>query len=394
MDFDAEIKETLIPFYSRFPIAIVKGKKHWVWDNEGKRYLDFTSGISVVNFGHANSVVNRAVIRQIKRISHISNLFIIPPQMGLACKISQKAFPGKVFFCNSGAEANEAAIKIARLMGNAKKPGKNKLLALEGSFHGRTIAAISLTGQGKYKKGFEPLLANIDFVEADNISSLKKKFDESVCALFLEAVQGEGGIRMLNKKFVKTAAELCRKNDALLVFDEIQAGMGRTGHYFGYQNFEVSPDIITLAKSLGNGFPIGAVLVKPEIADKMAPGMHASTFGGNFLACEAGIAALSLLNEKLILRINEMASCFKSGLERLKEEFPEKLHEIRVYGLMIGLDLDGKCPVKEVVEGLIERKVLALRAGENTLRLLPPFTISRKEIDVFMTALKEVLNSF
>ncbi len=384
-------KEWLIPFYERFDVNVIKGKDHYVYDDTGKKYLDFTSGISVVNFGHANRKINSAIKKQLDKISHISNLYYNELQLKLAKKISEKAFKAKFFFCNSGAEANECAIKVARFIGNSKKEGKNKILALKNSFHGRTIATISLTGQEKYKKGFEPLLQNIDFVEPDNIKELENKFDEDTCAIFIEPVQGEGGIFKVSEKFVETARKLSTNYEALLVFDEVQSGIGRTGKYFGYQLFNEIPDAITLAKSLGNGFPIGAFAIRPDLVDKIRPGLHASTFGGNFLACTAGIKTMELLDEELLKRINRLSEIFEAELKKIKEAYPEEIKEVRIYGLMIGIDFNDNIEVKEIIKRLIDKGILTLRAGKNVLRLLPPFTIGEEEIDFFCKKLKEAL---
>lgn len=391
-DFIAESAEILIPFYNKYPICIVRGKKHWVWDIKGTKYLDMTSGIGVINFGHSNTRVNSAVSGQMKKLTHISNLYYNPLQTDLGRRIVDRAFTGKLFFCNSGAEANEAALKMARIIGNSKSVLKNKVLALNGSFHGRTVATISLTGQGKYKKGFEPLLKNIDFVETNDIKDLRKKFGKNVCAIFLEAVQGEGGVLKLTDDFVAEAGKLAQKYDALVIFDEIQAGLGRTGKYFGYQNFDIKPHMITMAKALGNGFPVGAVLAVNDIADKMPGGMHASTFGGNYAACAASNASLDILNNKMLERINGLSLYFSKKLDDLKSIFPNIIDENRVYGLMIGIELNKKVPVKNMIDKLIAKKVLALRAGENVLRLLPPFTIRKKDIDIFCRKLFEVFS--
>ena len=327
MDFTALDKEYLIPFYGRSPLVFVRGKDHWLFDSKGRKFLDLAAGISVVNFGHANAKIAKAVSRQMRTISHVSNLYTIPAQAELVKRLTEKAFKGKAFFCNSGAEANEAALKMARLFGIQKSPDKNKVLALKGSFHGRTIATITLTGQDKYKKGFEPLLGNIDFVEPGNSADLESKMNGNVCAIFLEAVQGEGGVKMLPADFVEKAAALAKQHGALLIFDEVQAGLGRTGKYFGYQNFKVQPDIITLAKALGNGFPMGLTLVKPEIADAMPAGMHASTFGGNYAACAAGLAVMDILNDSLLSHINELSRYLQVKLEAIRAEYPAKIIE-------------------------------------------------------------------
>jgi len=390
-DWIKETSEYLVPFYERFPIVIVKGKKHLVYDSKGKCYLDLTCGIGVTSFGHANPVINRAIKNQLDKILHISNLYHIPPQVELAKEICKKAFKGKCFFCNSGAEANDSAIKIARIYGNKQDPEKNKILSLRGSFHGRTIATITLTGQDKYRKGFEPLLQNIEFVEANNTEELKEKFSEKTCAIFLEAIQGEGGINPLETSFLEVAKELSLKYNSLIIFDEVQTGIGRTGKYFGYQHFNIEPDIITIAKALGNGIPIGAVLVKDKIASAMPSGMHASTFGGNYISCAAGIAVMKELNSALLEHINKISGYFYEELNHIKNEFPSLIKEIRIFGLMIGIDLYEKIEVKSIINKFLDRGILTLRAGNNVLRLLPPFTIGKKEVDMFCKTFYAIL---
>ena len=382
--------EYLIPFYKRFPVHFVEGKGHVLKDENGKKYIDFSAGISVVNFGHQNPAVTSAMKKQLDKITHISNLFEIPAQNELARLIGEKSFDGKSFFCNSGAEANDGAIKIARFIGNSKKAGKNKILALEGSFHGRTIATVSLTGQEKYRKGFEPLLENISFVKFNDMSALERVFDDSVCAIFLESVQGEGGVRPLSRSFVAKAAKLAKKFDALLVFDEVQSGMGRTGKYFGYQWFDVIPDMMTLAKSLGNGMPVGAIHVRPEISDALPAGLHASTFGGNELAMAAGIATIRQLDETMLNKINKLSEYLLKALNDLRRDKHKVIGDIRVKGLMVGVDLLG-IDVAYVIRECLDRGFVTLRAGANALRLLPPFTIGEKEIDLLIDTLRDIL---
>ncbi len=393
-DVISRIEDFLIPFYSRTPIAIVRGHEHWVYDDHGSKYLDLTSGIGVTGFGHSNPRINMALRKQLDMISHTSNLFIIPGQAELAEKITEAAFPGKVFFCNSGAEANETAIKIARIYGNRKNQSKSRILSLSGSFHGRTIAAISMTGQEKYRRGFEPLLTGMEFVRFNDISDIERKMGNDVCAIFLEAVQGEGGINPLSGGFVKKVKELSKKFDSLIIFDEVQTGLGRTGKKFGYQNLDIEPDLITMAKALGNGFPIGAVLAANKVADGMEAGMHASTFGGNFLACAAGIAVMNELTEELLDKINELSKYFLMKLESIRNKYPGIIKENRLVGLMIGIELYSVFPVKDALKGLLDNGILAMKAGENVLRLLPPFTIGRKEIDYFCEKLTSLMETY
>lgn len=385
-----EAEQTLVPFYSRFARAFVRAKDHFLYDSDGREYVDFSSGIAVVSFGHCNRQINEAIKKQLDEISHISNIFYIPGQAELSKLISERSFAGKTFFCNSGAEANETALKIARMTGNAKSPSKNRVLALKGSFHGRTLATITMTGQAKYKKGLDPLLPGVSFVEFDSIDDLAKQFDDDVCAIFMEAIQGESGIRPMSPAFAAKVAELAKKHDALIVMDEVQCGIGRSGKYFGYQWLGIEPDIITMAKALGNGFPIGAAHVRPGIADKMVKGMHASTFGGNYIAMAAGIAALKQLDSKLLERIEKTGAYLESVLNGVKSKKPGLIGDIRRKGLMVGVDLNGR-PVAEVIDAMLEKGFVTLRAGENTLRLVPPFTIDNAVIDKFGETLEEVL---
>ncbi|MFN3659603.1 MAG: aspartate aminotransferase family protein [Brevinematales bacterium] len=379
----------LIPFYKRTPVTITKGKGCYVWDEKGKRYLDMTSGIAVVNLGHRHPAVVRALKKQASKIWHISNLFYQQPQADLAQALIEKSFDGMVFFANSGAEANDGALKIARLWGN--KQGKNKVIALQQSFHGRTIATISLTGQEKYKKGFDPLLGEIVFVQPGDIQQLHHVWDDSVCAIFLEVIQCEGGVRSLSQEFIQTISHLAREKNSLIIIDEVQTGMGRTGTLFGYQQFSIEPDIITLAKGLGNGFPLGAIIVKRDIAETMPLGMHASTFGGNFLACTVALSVLNTMSDTFLAKVKSTSSLFKSQLTVLRQKFPDLLLDIRVYGLMIGIDLHPSLAVNEVIEAFLQRGILTLRAGENTLRLAPPLTITKKEIQIFLDAFQTIL---
>ncbi|URA09116.1 aspartate aminotransferase family protein [Thermospira aquatica] len=379
----------LIPFYKRTPLVITKGKGCYVWDEKKRRYLDMTSGIAVVNLGHRHPRVVKALQHQAKRIWHISNLFYQKPQTELAEKLVQRSFDGMVFFANSGAEANDGALKIARLWGN--KRGKTKVIALQQSFHGRTIATISLTGQEKYKKGFDPLLGEIVFVTPGNIEELRQAWDDTVCAIFLEVIQCEGGVKALSKPFLDEVMRLSREKESLIIIDEVQTGMGRTGTLFGYQQFGIEPDIITLAKGLGNGFPVAAIVVRRPLGKEMPQGMHASTFGGNFLACAVANAVLDTMDESFLNRVQKMSQYFGQQLTELQKKYPAFLLDIRVYGLMIGIDLAKELPVAEVIERFLAKGILTLRAGENTLRLAPPLIIHEKEIQSFIKAFDTLL---
>lgn len=383
-------QQHLIGFFKRFPVAFTRASGHTLWDSKGREYLDFTAGISVCSLGHCNPRVNQAIIDQLGRISHMSNLFYNPAQAEAARKISALSFEGRSFFCNSGAEANDAAIKISRYLGNKIHPRKNKILSLEGSFHGRTIATISITGQEKYRQGFEPILPHLDYVKFNDMSSLEEKMDEDVAAVFIEPVAGEGGINPVSRAFMAKARILAQKYSSLLVMDEIQSGMARTGRYFGYQWYDVEPDIITMAKALGNGFPVGAVHIRSRLADQLPAGLHGTTFGGNYLAMAAANAVLDQLDQPLLDRIQELSAYILERLNRLREDKHTVVGDVRVRGLMIAIDLLG-IDVSMVIQELLERGVVTLRAGDNALRLLPPYTIGREQVDILLGHLMEIL---
>ncbi len=381
----------LLGFYKRFDLAFVKGEDVFVYDLKGEKYLDFTSGIGVVNLGHSNRKVVKALIKQAKKIMHTSNLYYIPSQPELARLISSVSFDGKTFFCNSGTEANEAAIKVARWIGKQISPRKTKIVTLEGSFHGRTIGSLSITGQEKYRKGFEPLMPDVVFVRPNDVDDLRKKIDDDVCAVFVEAVQGEGGVIPLDKEFVEELRNITEKHSALLIFDEVQTGIGRTGKFWGYQHYDVTPDAITMAKGLGNGFPIGAFHLARRFADKVDFGIHASTFGGNFLAVAAGKAVLKSIKGRVLKNASSMGTYLLGKLEKVKNDYSELVSEVRGKGLMIGVEMKRDGDAKRCVEELLSKNILTLTAGKNTLRILPPLTVKKNHIDYFVESLMECL---
>ena len=385
-------KENVIITYSRYPIAFQKGKAAYLWDVEGKKYLDFLSGLAVTNFGHAHPVITKAVQKQAAILIHTSNLFEIPGQIKAAGLISELSFPGRTFFCNSGTEANEAALKLARLRGNTLAKGKNTVLSLTDSFHGRTTGSIKLTGQQKYQEGFEPLISGIKYVTRNDIDSLESAFSDDVCAIFLEGIQGESGIHVLTDSFVNKTVELCEKYDALLIFDEVQTGMGRTGKYFSYQHFGITPDVITLAKGISNGLPTGAMHVQTKHKEIFKPGNHASTFGGNPLCMAAACAVMELLKKKeTMLHIQKMSELLFARLEEVKNLIPGLISEIRGKGLMIAIGLN--VDAKEINGKLLKNRVITNAIGNNTLRILPPFIITAKDVDNFIMSLLDVLKN-
>jgi acetylornithine/N-succinyldiaminopimelate aminotransferase len=382
----------ILPFYSRFGVGFYKGKGAYLYGYDGRKYLDFTSGIGVLNFGHSHPAITREIKKQASKLLTTSNLFYSEERVKLAKKIIGITFDGGVFLSNSGAEANEAAIKIAKFFGKTISKDKYKILSLTGSFHGRTLATIAATGQKKYQKNLEPLPEGFDYVEYNNVEDLERKVDENVCAIFLESIQGEGGIRPLSDEFVAKVKELKKKYNFLIVFDEVQTGVGRTGKYFGYMNFDIEPDMVTLAKAIGGGLPVGATVLRREYFNVCEPGMHASTMGGNQLASAVALKVLELLSDNVLKHVNKMGELIMNELEILKSKY-DFIKEIRGKGLMIGVDLDSRIEVIGVVKKLMGRGILTLRAGENVLRLLPPFVITEKEIDIFIRNLTEVFRS-
>lgn len=395
MDFEEIVlldKEYILPFYSRFNIGFRRGKGCYLYGYDGKKYLDFTSAIGVMNFGHSNKFILKALRKQSSKLMTTSNLFYSEERVKLAKLLVDISFDGGVFFSNSGAEANEAAIKIARFFGKTIHKDKYIILSLKGSFHGRTLAAITATGQPKYQKNLEPLPSGFEYVEYNDCDDLERKFNDRVCAIFLEAIQGEGGVRPLSYEFVKKVEQLAKKYNALIVFDEVQTGIGRTGKYFGYQHYDIQPSIITLSKALGGGLPIGATILRREYFNVCEVGMHASTMGGNQLSTAVALATMKLLTDTNILsRVEYYSSVLFSELRELQKSFTF-IREVRGKGLMIGVDIDESIKVMDIINKLIEEQVLTLRSGVNTLRLLPPLVITEKEINLFIGAFKKVLS--
>ncbi len=377
-------KQYILPFYSRFNIGFYKGKGVYLWGYDRKKYLDFSSAIGVMNFGYSNPEILSVISKKSKKIMTTSNLFYSEERVLLAKKLTEISFDGGVFFSNSGAEANEAAIKIARLFGKKFSKSKYRILSLKESFHGRTLATITATGQEKYQKGFEPLPEGFEYVNYNDVKDLEMKTDENVCAVFLEAIQGEGGVRPISKEFVEKVKELSKKYNFLVVFDEVQTGLGRTGKYFGYQNFDIEPDIITLSKSLGGGLPAGATVLARKHLDICKPGLHASTMGGNQLVSAVSLKVLEILTRKGLLDyVVKLGNYLMSNLEEIKKE-KEVILEVRGKGLMIGIEFDKKINVMDIIIKLLEKGIVTLRAGENTLRLLPPLIIQKKHVDFFI----------
>jgi acetylornithine/N-succinyldiaminopimelate aminotransferase len=380
----------IFPTYKRHPFALVKGQGCRVWDESGKAYLDFVGGIAVCALGHSSPIVTKALEEQSKTLVHVSNLYYTRPQAELAKLLVENSFADRVFFCNSGAEANEAAIKIARRYTREKfGPGKHTIVSMQGSFHGRTMATLSATGQSKVQVGYDPLLPGFKFVPYNDLAVLKAAVDDTVCAVMLEPIQGEGGIVVPHPDYLKGVKEICREKGALLIFDEIQTGVGRTGRLFAYEHFGVSPDIMSLAKALGNGLPIGAMLSTEALSSAFGPGSHASTFGGTPLVTAVAKAVLSsLLNDGWLDHCRNMGSYFRARLEELKKRHA-CIKEVRGLGLIIGVELDR--PGAPVMEACVQRGFLINCAQEKVLRFVPPLVVTEKEIDQLIEALGSVL---
>ena len=382
-------KAVVMNTYGRLPVAIAKGEGSWVWDVEGKRYLDFVTGLAVNSLGHKHPAVVQAIQKQAEEILHTSNLYWIPNQIALAQRLTENSFASKVFFCNSGAEANEAAIKLARKYAK-KKYGEHKfeIISLANSFHGRTLATLTATGQAKYQEGYAPLPAGFSYVDINDIEGLKAKVTENTAALLLEPIQGEGGVNPASKEFLQTARELCDAYGALLIFDEVQVGVGRTGKLFAHEWSGIAPDVMTLAKALGGGVPIGAMLATEEAALAFQPGDHASTFGGNPLATAVGCAVLGvMLAEGFFEGVQERAAYFRAGLENLAAKYRTG-EAVRGQGFILGWPLPKLGP--EIVEYCRQEGLLINCIGGKVLRFLPPLTVKKEEIDQALGILDEV----
>ncbi len=378
--------------YDRYPIILRKGRGMNVWSSDGKEYLDFVGGIAVNILGHCHPRVVIALQKQAQRLLHVSNLYHNEPQIKLAKLLVEHSFADKVFFCNSGAEANEAAIKLARKYAKENMSGNRyEVLTALNSFHGRTLATVTATGQKKFQKGFEPLVPGFRYFDYNDIGSLKKTIGEETCAVMLEPIQGEGGVRLPSPDYLKSVREVCDERGLLLILDEVQTGMGRTGQLFAHEHFEIVPDIMTLAKGLGGGFPIGAMLSSNKVASAFQPGNHASTFGGNPLACAAAVATLeTLLEDGFILdQCRRMGSYLVQGLADLKKEYPSVVAEVRGMGLLVGMELTRECA--SIVKACMERGVIINCTAGNVVRFTPPLIVREKDIDHMLDILDDIL---
>ncbi|MBE6183107.1 acetylornithine transaminase [Heyndrickxia ginsengihumi] len=383
-------KSSLMNNYSRLPITFVKGEGSFVWDEHGDKFLDFTSGIAVCNLGHVPDQVKEKLMSQLSQIWHTSNLYEIQSQKDLANLLTNVSVFDQAFFCNSGAEANEAAIKLARIFAEKKGEKQNRtIVTFEHSFHGRTLGTLSATAQEKIQKGFAPILPGFTYLSYNDFSQLETLQEIDPIAVMFELVQGEGGVIPAEKEWIDALVSICKQNGILLIVDEVQTGMGRTGTLFAYEQYGFEPDVITLAKGLGSGFPIGAMLAKKEIAEAFAPGTHGSTFGGNPLAATAGLATLqTFISEDIVKHCEEQIEYLWSKLHELQSSFTE-IKEIRGKGMLIGLVFADN--VSNIVAKALEEKLLILSAGAQVVRLLPPLTVTKKEIDCFIEKMSAVL---
>ncbi|MCS7278152.1 MAG: aspartate aminotransferase family protein [Aquificaceae bacterium] len=374
----------LMETYKRLPVSFSRGEGVYLYDDKGKRYLDFIAGIAVNALGYADKKLTEALCNQARKLFHVSNLFENPWQEELAGELT-KAFwtCGKVFFCNSGAEANEGAIKLARKYFYEKGERRYRIVTFYNSFHGRTFGAMSATAQEKIQKGFEPLLDGFDYAQLNNIDSVMKALRKETAGIMLEVIQGEGGIREATLEFLQKVQEICKREGLLLIVDEVQTGIGRTGKFYAYEHYGIKPDIITLAKGLGGGFPIGAVLARDEVAEAFKPGSHGSTFGGNPLACVCASVVVRRV-KSLLPHIERVGAYFRRRLEELRAG------EVRGRGLMLGLDIKRDC--SQLVLRALERGLLINCTSQSVLRFVPPLIVEEKHVDEGIDILKEILS--
>jgi acetylornithine/N-succinyldiaminopimelate aminotransferase len=377
----------VIANYGRLPRVIVKGEGCYVWDADGNKILDMFPGWAVSGIGHCPPKVVEAVRKQVGELIHMDNTFYSEPQGRLAQMLSARAFGGKCFFCNSGAEANEAALKLARLYTPKEK---YKFITCEGSFHGRTFATVTATAQPKYHEGFLPLLPGFSYIPFNNVKALETAFTDEVAAVLVEPIQGEGGINVATSEFLQAIRRLCDTKGAVMILDEVQTGMGRTGKWFGYQHFDVEPDIITMAKTLGGGVAIGAMMAKPQIAACLVPGKHASTFGGNCLACAAAIATIETIEEgNLLQHAAEMGEYAQEKLRALKDKYPVIDH-VRGIGLMIGIQLTR--PGAQIVSKCLDKGLRINCTHDTVIRFMPPMVVTKEQIDEAVGIFESVLS--
>jgi acetylornithine aminotransferase/acetylornithine/N-succinyldiaminopimelate aminotransferase len=385
----------LVNTYERNPVLFVEGHGVYLRDEEGNDYLDLLSGIGVSALGYGNAAVENAIVAQSRKLLHTSNLFFHEHTAELALRLTEISGMDRVFFCNSGTEAWEAALKLTRAhAGLLRADGKNigtKFLAMDHSFHGRTMGAVATTHKDKYREPFSPVMPGVEFVRFNDVAELRAKFSNEVCGICIEALQGEGGIRPATQEFMAAARELCDSTGALLLADEIQSGMGRTGEWFAYQHYGVQPDITTLAKPIANGLPMGAMLCTDEAARAFSPGMHGTTFGGGPLACAVAIAVIDTMKQNNVLEhIRDVGGYFRQQLEALKKKH-DCIVDVRGMGLMLGVQIDSEDVAKRAAADMMAKHIIINRTSETVLRFLPPYILERAHVDTAVAALDQVL---
>ena len=390
-ELKASADQYLMGTYARQPISIVRGRGTKVYDLEGREYVDFVGGIAVNLLGHGHPDLVLAVQKQAAQLIHTSNLYYTEPQVRLAQMLVDHSFADQVFFCNSGAEANEAAIKLVRRYSHDKYgAGRFEIITMKQSFHGRTMATLTATGQEKVQKGYEPLVPGFSYVTFNHLAELQHALTDKTAAIMLEPIQGEGGVRVVSREYLKAVRELCTQRDILLIFDEVQTGMGRTGTLFAYEQLNVQPDIMTLAKGLGGGVPIGACLAKAPVAKAFGPGSHASTFGGNPLACAAALAVFRvLLDGRVLDQARRMGEYLSKGLSECKDRH-HLVRDVRGLGLLQGMEVE--MDAKTVVADCLKRGFLVNAVGEHVLRLIPPLIITQPEVDRLLEVLSHIFD--
>ncbi len=378
--------------YNRRKLSFKKGKGSFLYSKSGKKYLDFIQGIAVNSLGHANPHLIKAINKQSKKVWHVSNAFIIPEGEKLAKRLTLKTFADKIIFQNSGAEATEAAIKIARkYFYSIGKPNKNRIICIKNSFHGRTIAAINASGSKKMTEGFGPKVNGFDHFVFGDHKKLKKLITNKTAAIMIETILGEGGIKVIPNWCLKDLRKICNQKKILLILDEVQCGIGRSGKFFAFEHANIKPDIVPIAKGIGGGFPIGAVLMTKKVAKGMIPGSHGSTFGGNPLAMSVGNAVLDQIFKKNFLNnVNKISKYFINELNSIKNQFPKLIKEIRGVGLLIGIQLFKD--QNKFIKKLMDNNLLTIKAAENVIRILPPLNVNKKEIDMALKIIKKVCN--
>lgn len=382
--------ESYLPVFSRYPIVLDHGDGSYVWDLNGRKYLDALGGIAVNVLGHNYAPLVNAIADQARRLIHVSNLYYTEPQADAAAKLSELTGGGKVFFGNSGAEANEGAIKAARKYAHTIRPEKSQIITALGSFHGRTLATLTATGQEKFHKGFEPLPQGFDYVPYNDIAALEAQMNENTAAVMLEPIQGEGGVRTPADGYLQQVRALCDQYDALLIFDEIQTGMGRTGTFYAYEMYGVTPDIVTLAKGLAGGVPIGAFIVTEKVAAAFHAGDHGSTFGGNPLACAAANVVLDVIADDAFLsRVKAVGTHFKQKLEDLRKKYPAYIVDVRGTGLILGMEMQKNEVAAAIARRMLEQGVIINCTAGNVLRFIPPLIFTKNEVDELVCVLDD-----